>query len=93
MTCMCRQGSYSSVFPLVFLLGFHMQPTCMYMLSCLVVSNFLLLMDSSVNFPGRDTEVGCHFLLQGIFLTQGSNLYLLHRQADFLPLSHLHGCP
>ena len=27
------------------------------------------------------------FLLQGIFLTQGSNLYLLHWQADSLPLS------
>jgi len=22
------------------------------------------------NFPGRNTGVGCHFLLQGIFLTQ-----------------------
>ena len=22
-------------------------------------------------FPGRNTGVGCHFLLQGIFLTQG----------------------
>ena len=31
---------------------------------------------------------GCHFLLQGIFLTQGSNLSLLHWQADSLPLSH-----
>ena len=30
------------------------------------------------NFPGKNTEVGCHFLLQGIFLTQGSNLHLLH---------------
>ena len=33
------------------------------------------------NFPGKNTEVGCHFLLQGIFLTQGSNpslLRLLH---------------
>ena len=28
-------------------------------------------------FPGRNTGVGCHFLLQGIFLTQGSNLSLL----------------
>ena len=28
--------------------------------------------------PGKNTEVGCHFLLQGIFLTQGSNLCLLH---------------
>ena len=23
--------------------------------------------------PGKNTEVGCHSLLQGIFLTQGSN--------------------
>ena len=28
--------------------------------------------------PGKNTEVGCHALLQGIFLTQGSNLCLLH---------------
>ena len=28
--------------------------------------------------PGKNTEVGCHFLLQGIFSTQGSNLCLLH---------------
>ena len=27
--------------------------------------------------PGKDTGVGCHFLLQGIFPTQGSNLCLL----------------
>ena len=34
----------------------------------------------------------CHFLLQGIFLTQGLNLHLLcllHWQADSLPLSHM----
>ena len=30
--------------------------------------------------------VGCHFLLQGIFLTQGMNLHLLHWQAGSLPL-------
>ena len=29
------------------------------------------------NFPGKDTGVDCHFCLQGIFLTQGSNLHLL----------------
>ena len=33
-------------------------------------------------------RVGYHFLLQGIFPTQGSNLHLLHRQVDSLPLSH-----
>ena len=27
--------------------------------------------------PGKNTGVGCHFLLQGIFLTQGSNPHLL----------------
>ena len=29
-------------------------------------------------FPGKDTGVGCHLLLQGIFPTQGLNLCLLH---------------
>ena len=48
------------------------------------------------NFPGKNTEVGCHFLLQGIFLTQGLNLSLLcllHWQADSLPLRHLERQP
>ena len=35
--------------------------------------------------PGRNTGVGCHSLLQGIFPTQGSNPGLLHWQADSLP--------
>ena len=30
------------------------------------------------DFPGKNTRVGFHFLLQGIFLTQGSNLVLLY---------------
>ena len=33
--------------------------------------------------PGKNTGVGCHFLLQGIFLTQESNPCLLHWQAGF----------
>ena len=44
------------------------------------------------NFPGKNTGVSCHFLLQGIFQIQGSNLPLLpllHWQADFLPGDHL----
>ena len=40
------------------------------------------------DFSGKNTGVGCYFLLQGIFLTQGSNLCLLHWQADSLLLSH-----
>ena len=39
------------------------------------------------DFPGKNTGSRCHFLLQGIFLTQG--LELLHRQVDSLPLGHL----
>ena len=30
------------------------------------------------DFPGKNTGVGCHFLLQGIFQTQGWNPGLLH---------------
>ena len=35
------------------------------------------------DFPGKSTGVGCHFLLQGIFLTQGSNPGLLHCRLCF----------
>ena len=44
------------------------------------------------NFPGKNTGVWYHFLLQRIFLTQGLNLcvlHLLHGQADSLLLHHL----
>ena len=36
------------------------------------------------NSPGKNTGVGCPFLLQGIFPTQESNPCLLHWQADSL---------
>ena len=42
--------------------------------------------------PGKNTGVGCHFLLQGIFLTQGSSphlLHFLHWQEGSLRLCHL----
>ena len=42
--------------------------------------------------PGKNTGVGCHALLQGIFPTQGSNprlLCLLHWQAGLYHKSHL----
>ena len=41
------------------------------------------------DFPGKNTSVGCHFLLQKIFPTQASthvSLCLLHWRADSLPL-------
>ena len=40
------------------------------------------------NFPVKNAGVGCHFLLQGIFPTQGLNTSLLNSQAVSSPLSH-----
>ena len=42
------------------------------------------------DFPGKNTGVGCHSLLQGIFPIQGSNQCFLHLalQADSFPWSH-----
>ena len=48
------------------------------------------------NFPGKSTEVGCHFPLQRIFPTQGSNLHLshlLHWQEYSFPLAEDVGSP
>ena len=42
----------------------------------------------SMGFFGQEYWSGCHFLLQGIFLTQGLNLRLLcllHWQAGWVP--------
>ena len=47
----------------------------------LVAQSCWIIWDSMVwpwDFPGKNTGVGCHSLLQGIFPTQGSNLGLLH---------------
>ena len=38
--------------------------------------------------PGKDTGAGCHFLLQKLFLTQGSNLRLLHCRWILYHLRH-----
>ena len=38
--------------------------------------------------PGKNTGVGCHFLLQGIFLTQGLNPCLLWYRQILYRLSH-----
>ena len=40
------------------------------------------------DFPGKNTGVSCHLLLQRIFQTQGPNPYLLHGQVDSLLPSH-----
>ena len=40
------------------------------------------------DFPGKNIGVGCQFLLQGIFPTQGLKTHLLPWQADSSPQSH-----
>ena len=54
-------------------------------LSCLVVSHSLqphglqpARLLCPLNFPGKNTGVGCHAFFQGIFQTQGSNPGLLY---------------
>ena len=46
----------------------------------------------SMGFSRQEYWLGCHFLTQGIFLTQGLNWHLLYHQhwsTDSLPLCHL----
>ena len=71
---------------------------CPCVLSCLTMSSFYDPIDCShrsplsMGFSRQECWVGCHFLLQGIFLTQRSNLCLLHFlywRVDSLPLCHL----
>ena len=40
------------------------------------------------DFPGKNTVMGCHFFLQGIFPTQGLNSGLLHCRQILYCLSH-----
>ena len=77
-------------------ISFHLKASyCLFI--CEVMSNsFCDTMDYSHSkllcpwdFSGKSTGVGCHFLLQGIFLTQGSDLCLLHCRVKSLPLSLL----
>ena len=63
--------------------------------SCSVVSNSLwphglwpTRLHCPWSLPGKSTGVGCHFLLQGIFQTQGSNLGILHCRQMVYHLSH-----
>ena len=67
-----------------------------FCVSCSVVFNslqphglYLTRLLCPWNSPGKNAGVGCHSLLQGIFLTQGLNLCLfclLHWQVGSLPL-------
>ena len=65
---------------------------CASLLSCVLLCDPMdcSLLGSSVHgdSPGKNTGVGCHTLLQGIFPTQGSNPGLLHCRQILYRLSH-----
>ena len=63
----------------------------MFFCCCSVTKFSLTLCDPMVspwNSPGKNTGVGCHSLLQRIFLTQGSKPGLLHCRQIVYCLSH-----
>ena len=69
--------------------------TLLLLFSCSVVSDSLqphglqpTRLLCTWDFLGKKTGEGCHFLLQGIFSTQVSNLCLLYQQMDSLLLNH-----
>ena len=53
-------------------------------IDCSLPARFLCLWNS----PGKNTGLGSHSLLQGIFLTQGSNQGLLHCRQILYHLGH-----
>ena len=59
-------------------------PTLCTPMDCNLPGSSVHGMDS----PGSNTGVSCHFLLQGIFPTQGLNLGLLHHRWILYHLSH-----
>ena len=64
--------------------GLMWEHACMHaklLQSCLTLCSTRLL--CSWNSPGKDTGVGWHALLQGIFPTQGLNPHLLHLQHGY----------
>ena len=80
----------------IFLWNFVMKPTlCCAVLSHSVESTLCNLVDCSPqgsyvhgDSPGKNTRMGCHALLQGIFPTQGSKPGLLNCRSILYNLSH-----
>ena len=73
---------FCSIGIFVFWWQYHtvMKTMCLSLFSCSVVSDSLQFYEplparflSPRHFSGKNIEVGCHFLHQGIFPTQGSN--------------------
>ena len=75
MLCKIRQQALKSV------LYVHMTNQSFKKQDACMLSHFIRPWDS----PSKSTGVGCHALLQGIFLTQGLNPHLLHCRQIVLP--------
>ena len=55
-----------------------MTPVCVWIIQwCLTVTSYTARLLCPWNSPGKNTGVGCHSLLQGIFPGQGLNLQLI----------------
>ena len=86
--CIC-EGVYTG-FMLICMCGY----VCMYVRRSVTSSIFcpseleLTRLLCPWDFPGKSTGVGCHFLLQGIFPTQGLNPGLLYYRQILYQLSH-----
>ena len=76
--------------PSVSALGFYksLYKTLHFQLFCDPMDCSLVRVLCSWDFPGKNTAVGCHFLLKGIFPTQGSNSRLLLCRQILYHLSH-----
>ena len=78
----------------MFALLSELKLVCMCLLSCLLMSNSLQLHELQLikllcpwNSAGKNMGVGCHFLLQELFLTQGlSHVSCIGRWIFFLLL-------
>ena len=85
--CLCTTSSKNRVIAIPFL-G---TVCCFVAKSCITLRPhglYLTRLFCPWDFPGKNTGVGCHFLLQGIFLTQGSKPGLLHCKQILYHLSH-----
>ena len=87
----CLPCYFESSVPFFFL-GCVIITVCVRTFSCSVISNssrpYILQLASLLcprNSPVKNTGVGCDFLLQGIFLTWGLNLHLLHCRQILYP--------
>ena len=88
--CPCRVINGALFHPHV---GVCMCVCCAQLLSCVRLSTTPWIVPHqaplSMEFSRQEYGSRLPFLLQGIFLTQGSNLHLLHWQEDSLPLGHV----